>query len=167
MQKLTRPQSSLLRKERSARGNGKEERGETTFLPSSFLLPITPRASLLSQERRLGTSQLRKFKMIHDVEDLTGRTLSFIYSPAVDWGRVSPLYHINRFCKFFEFNLKFSSILSLPVCSLKTPECLKNLPQKGQPVKVQVKNTLYFFLKTWYVWRTEKNHVSLNLTPRN
>ena len=28
-----------------------------SFLPSPFLLPITPRASLLSQERRLGTSQ--------------------------------------------------------------------------------------------------------------
>ena len=57
---LTRPQSSLLRKERSARGDGKEDRGETSFLPSPFLLPITPRASLLSQERRLGTSQLKE-----------------------------------------------------------------------------------------------------------
>ena len=45
---LTLPQSSLLRKERSARVDGKEERGE----------PLTPRASLPSQERRLGTSQL-------------------------------------------------------------------------------------------------------------
>ena len=55
---LTRPQSSLLRKERSARGDGKEERGREKRRLSPFLLPITPRASLLSQERRLGTSQL-------------------------------------------------------------------------------------------------------------
>ena len=126
---LTRPQSSLLRKERSARGDGKEERGREkrpadpeskscaksrkvvrgrfcdvfrrscihygqlayltyffhrSVLPEvflrvlgfdprwspakiprvwlalwSFLLPITPRVSLLSQERRLGTSQVK------------------------------------------------------------------------------------------------------------
>ena len=31
--------------------------GCQSFLPFPFLLPITPRASLLSQERRLGTSQ--------------------------------------------------------------------------------------------------------------
>ena len=55
---LTRPQSSLLRKERSARGDGKEERGREKCRLSPFLLPITPRASLVSQERRLGTSQL-------------------------------------------------------------------------------------------------------------
>ena len=60
---LSRPQSSLLRKVRSARGDGKEEKGE--FLPSPFLLPITPRASLHSQERRLGTSQIPEYDQSH------------------------------------------------------------------------------------------------------
>ena len=40
---LSRPQSSLLRKERSARGDGKEERGESFSLPfSSFPSPLAP-----------------------------------------------------------------------------------------------------------------------------
>ena len=47
---LTRPQSSLLRKERSARGDGKEERGREKRRLSPFLLPITPRFSPFSRE---------------------------------------------------------------------------------------------------------------------
>ena len=55
---LTRPQSSLLRKERSARGDGKEERGETTgrSLPlSSFPSPL----ALLSFLNRDDWGQVR------------------------------------------------------------------------------------------------------------
>ena len=55
---LTCPQSSLLRKERSARGWFEGGKGRDDWqIPSPFLLPITPRTSLLSQERRLGKSQ--------------------------------------------------------------------------------------------------------------
>ena len=80
--------------------------------------------------------------MIHDVEDLTGRTVSFIYSPAVFLrSSFSLIYHINRFCKFYEFSLKFFSIIFTSM-HFKNAWMFKKSSTKSVASEGTTKNTL-------------------------